>query len=247
MTNGYPNTRLYSKCMFTCGVQRAYEQWACSQKLAVFGAAGAEATAPCLDVCQQVEERCPHLVPDPDDGSGEPAFLCGASHPFGVQCASAFAMPCTSTCLIRYPNCLRHRHLTLSGDRCPSVSIEQLASAATSSSTRKSRTATWAATCMRSLSASASSRRRCPRAGTRATARALAIRSPQSTCTRCSSSTSRSSANNRHYHLPAPISTRCSKHRLFSLFTSNAIELILKVLKFFNINSIGFLDHGQSY
>lgn len=48
----------------------------------------AEATAPCLDVCQLVEERCPHLVPDPDDGSGEPAFLCGASHPFGAHTLS---------------------------------------------------------------------------------------------------------------------------------------------------------------
>ena len=84
-----------SKFMFAyAGVQRAYEQWACSQKMAVFGEAGAEATPPCLDMCQQVEERCPHLVPDPDDGSGEPAFLCGASHPFGELRADAILWTC---------------------------------------------------------------------------------------------------------------------------------------------------------
>ena len=57
-------------------------EWICAQMHPLYY--GDRLIKPCLSICENVEERCPHFVPDPDDGSGEPSFLCGPAIPEGI-------------------------------------------------------------------------------------------------------------------------------------------------------------------
>ncbi|KAJ8920935.1 hypothetical protein NQ315_015728, partial [Exocentrus adspersus] len=64
----------------------AYRRWVCSSLVPHYTRAG-ERVRPCLSVCQDVEQRCPYLLPDqtvsPGEAAhptpqyaGEPTFLC---------------------------------------------------------------------------------------------------------------------------------------------------------------------------
>ena len=62
-------------------LQEAYRRWVCSSLVPHFSGPGLR-VRPCLNVCQNVEQQCPYMLPGdrapayPTQYAGEPTFLC---------------------------------------------------------------------------------------------------------------------------------------------------------------------------
>lgn len=62
--------------LFPFSIKLAYRDWLCSVSIPYHDDHG-QLVKPCQSICEQVEQKCPHLHPHgKDQYAGEPVFLC---------------------------------------------------------------------------------------------------------------------------------------------------------------------------